>query len=207
MPRDWEQLFRNWSAPSSDTEEAKCDNATRMIREAVSEHGRLSAYEIETFAQGSYRNNTNVRLESDVDICVCRTDVVHLDFSHAPFLTMESVGFSPSPFSHQELKRDLLQALIAKFGVSGVTAGSKAFDVHANTYRVDADVVPALKLRRYYANRRYDEGTYILSDSGQEIHNFPSATIRERRGEEQRHWRPVQEDHTSFEAASQRYEG
>ena len=54
-----------------------------------------------------------------------------------------------------------------------VTRGSKAFDVHPNTYRVDADVVPAFVLRHYYNNGNSDDGTYILTDANAEIHNFP----------------------------------
>ena len=68
MTRDWETTFRLWSKPSSDTEEEKCNNTERMIRAAISESPVLSKRNVEVFAQGSYKNNTNVRQDSDVDI-------------------------------------------------------------------------------------------------------------------------------------------
>jgi hypothetical protein len=38
MASDWEETFRSWSKPSSDSEQEKCENAERMIREAIMEN-------------------------------------------------------------------------------------------------------------------------------------------------------------------------
>ena len=70
MSIDWEQTFRNWSKPSSKTESTKAENAERMIRTAINNSQILSAKDISVIPQGSYRNNTNVREDSDVDIAV-----------------------------------------------------------------------------------------------------------------------------------------
>ena len=71
MATDWEQTFRNWSKPSSDDECEKQENAERMIGDAIWASDSLKNRKIKIIPQGSYRNNTNVRQESDVDICVC----------------------------------------------------------------------------------------------------------------------------------------
>jgi hypothetical protein len=62
-------------------------------------------------------------------------------------------------------------------GASGVARGNKAFDVHANTYRVDADVVACFEFRQYQRNPdssiSYASGTAFLPDRGGRIHNWP----------------------------------
>jgi len=45
-----------------------------MVGQAVREYAPLRAHNINVITQGSYRNNTNVRQESDVDICICCAD-------------------------------------------------------------------------------------------------------------------------------------
>jgi hypothetical protein len=157
--RDWEQTLREWSKPSSATEQGKCENAERMIREAIDESEALSGLTIEVFPQGSYRNNTNVRLDSDVDICVRCMNPFFADYSMAPGAGREACGNVAATYSFAQLRDDVESALVAKFGRKGVTRGKKAFDVHANTYRVDADVVACFEHRRY--TRRNADGLWL----------------------------------------------
>lgn len=179
MARDWEQTFRNWSKPSSDTEQEKCENAERMIREAITENQALSKLDVKVFAQGSYKNNTNVRLDSDVDVCVCCYDVLFSDFTFAEGFSKEDVGLTKPPFVYSQFKNEVEKALVAKFGRNGVTRGKKAFDVHENSYRVDADVVACFEHRRY-TNRTsdgqylYDSGTEFPAGGSGRIINWPS---------------------------------
>jgi hypothetical protein len=61
-------------------------------------------------------------------------------------------------------------------GADSVTRGNKAFDVHANTYRVDADVVPCFEHRRYLETPQshwFESGTELLPDNGGKIINWP----------------------------------
>ena len=53
MSVDWEQIFRSWSKPSSDTESTKAENAERMTKDAVRNSESLSKRNISVFAQGS----------------------------------------------------------------------------------------------------------------------------------------------------------
>lgn len=183
MTTDWEAKFREWSKPSSDTEQEKYENAERMIRDAIRESAALSGKNIRVFAKGSYRNNTNVRQESDVDIVVaCRvpffTDYTFADYGDA------ALGFTDSPYSFAQFKSEVGAALVAKFGSTGVVRGNKAFDVHANTYRVDADVVACMELRRYrkgyfgiLGQHPYAIGTRFYADTGAEIDNWPDQQL------------------------------
>jgi tRNA nucleotidyltransferase (CCA-adding enzyme) len=61
--------FESWARGPTDTEAAKCENAECVIHKAISASPALAKRNVQVFAQGSYRNNTNVRLDSDVDVC------------------------------------------------------------------------------------------------------------------------------------------
>lgn len=186
MARDWKAVFETWTKPASDTEAGKQANAERMIRDAVSEHDTLRGRNIKVIAQGSYRNNTNVRAESDVDICVCCMVPFFYDYTSADY-TMQESNVVAAAYTFREFKNDVEAALVQKFGRAGVFRGTKAFDAHANTYRVGADVVATFAHRRYQ-KKVYDflrggsyiypytepEGTQFLPDGGgNPIVNWP----------------------------------
>lgn len=170
----WENVFTQWMQAPSATESQKADNAVRMIREAIQAHQPLQKRSLKVFAQGSYRNRTNVRQDSDVDVCVLCTDTFYYDTDHVPQLTRELLNISPATYDFTEFKSDVHNALIARFGAAGVSRGSKAFDLHENTYRIAADVVPCFQYRLYTGVNQYIEGTTLKSDSsGQTIQNYP----------------------------------
>lgn len=183
MATDWEQTFRDWSKPSSDNEAEKQENALGMVRDAINAYEPLNAHAIRFIPQGSYHNNTNVRQESDVDICVCCTRPYFADFTKANYGSVD--GEVDSPYSYQAFKNDVEAALKAKFAETGYSRGDKAFDVHPNTYRVHADVVAALEYREYLSSpvnlltgksvAIYTEPTGIkfVTDKGKVIVNWP----------------------------------
>ena len=178
MAADWESTFKAWSKPSSDTEAEKCGNAETMIKAAIADHPALAGRSVRVFAQGSYRNNTNVRLSSDVDICVCCSDSLFTDFSSAEGFTKADVGLtSPAAYSYEQFRGDVEAALVAKFGGGAVERGNKAFDVHENSRRVDADVVACFEHRRYLRKRPdgtfyYLQGTELRADDGKAVVNW-----------------------------------
>jgi hypothetical protein len=177
MVRDWESTFREWSKPPSNTEEERCNNTEKMIRAAIAESPTLSERNIDVFTQGSYKNNTNVRQDSDVDICVCCRDVFYDVLPQDGSIKEESLNFTISDYEYSRFKNEVEAALIAKFGRDMVTRGNKAFDVHATSYRIDADVVPAFEHRRYYKDYygkiQFHRGTEFHPDNGGRIINWP----------------------------------
>lgn len=172
---DWEGIFSTWSQGPAATESTKAENAEKAIRKAIAASSRLQAIDVDVFAQGSYRNRTNVRQESDVDICVrCMTFFK----SELPVgATQTEADIKDASYTYNDFKDDVQQALVDYFGVFSVTRGNKAFDVHANTNRIDADVVPTLEYRWYQRGASgslfYTPGTYLLPDSGRAIENYP----------------------------------
>lgn len=166
--------FREWSKPPTATEEQRCTGAENVVRNAIRSYPVFATRNIEVFPQGSYRNGTNVRANSDVDICVRCMDVCFLDLpaGYSKF----DVGLVDANYTYAEFKNDIERALTRYLGAAAVSRGNKAFDLHANTYRVDADVVPTFEHRRY----RVQDGTYthlsgteLLPDDGTRIINWP----------------------------------
>ena len=179
MSRDWEEAFRAWSKPPSETEQERCDNAERMIGDAITNDETLSKMEIEVFPQGSYHHNTNVKLDSDVDICVRLMRPFFSQLPKDPPNTLEYFGLTPSKYTYSQFKDAVETALVNKFGRKGVTRGNKAFDIQENGYRIAADAVACLEHRRYtgnfdaQGNHEYLSGTQMTTDKGEKIINWP----------------------------------
>jgi hypothetical protein len=105
-------------------------------------------------------------------------DVFFTDFSLAGGLTKQSAGLSDAGYAYAQFKTDVGEALTNYFKSSHVTRGNKAFDVHENTYRIDADVVAAFEHRRYTGEMvrgeyTYSSGTEFHPDDGGRVINWP----------------------------------
>lgn len=73
MPKFTEEQLNQMCRPASDSEEVKLQNAESILRRALSASTIVQSSQYEIFGQGSYANNTNIRLNSDIDINVCYT--------------------------------------------------------------------------------------------------------------------------------------
>jgi hypothetical protein len=181
---EWKQQFNAWSNGPSDTETQKCNNAERMVREAIAAHAAFSNLNIETFAQGSYRNRTNVRFESDVDVCVVLKDAMYTDYELAPGLSDQQLGFKSSSYTLPWFKNEVQLALNSKFGEKNVKRGKKAIEVIENSYRIHTDAVPSFEGRLYQKDNlgqiTYRSGTVIWDDAtGESTKNYPHEHIEE----------------------------
>src|SRR3989338_1152108 len=173
----WEDTFKSWGAPPGQTEQDKMDNAETAIRKAIRVNSRLASMDVNIILQGSYRSKTNVRQDSDVDICVCLNSTFFPRYPAGK--TKEHYGNSDGSISFDEFRNLLHQALGEHFGYENMTPGNKAFDIHSNSYRIDADVVPALAYRYYYDegyNYHQPEGIAFDTLDGKRIINWPHQT-------------------------------
>lgn len=173
MSRDWEEQFRVWAKPPGKTEQDRCDNAASAIRNAIKASDKLRARGISIFAQGSYRNNTNIRKDSDVDIGILCTDTFFHNTLPAGW-TQERLGFSDATYHYDQYKNDVEEALVNYFGWSAVKRGNKAFDVHETNYHVEADVAAFFEHRRYHSDGTYLEGVELRTDKeNRSVINWP----------------------------------
>lgn len=176
MAKFTEETLTNWTKPPSVTEETKLQNAERMVREAIAEDEKLSALSTETFGQGSYANDTNVKLNSDIDINVRYTGGFYFDLPTGK--TRSDFGLnSPSEYSVEEFKNDIETALVNKFGRESIVRSNKCLNVKGNTYRIEMDVLPTWNYRRYQENGSYVLGAKLYTDNNHEIINFPKQHI------------------------------
>jgi hypothetical protein len=175
--RDWERLFTTWAQPPSESEQRRCDNATRAIRAAIDASEKLNRRNITVHVQGSYRNNVNVRQESDVDVGVLCRDTFFFELPDGYKREQFNLN-TPATYDYAQFKNDIGEALVAHFGYSAVHRGDKAFDVRENSYRVDADVAPFFEYRDYSSSGSYQEGMKLISDSGKVIINWPEQHYR-----------------------------
>jgi hypothetical protein len=171
--RDWEETFRSWAKPPGSTEEQRIGNAEKAIKDAIAASDALKSRDVRTFTQGSYQNNTNVRQDSDVDVAVVCYDVFFPDYPDGT--TKETFGNIDGNYAYATFKNEVEQALVARFGRAAVKRGNKAFDVHENTYRVEADVAPFFEHRRYQTGGSYLSGVELRPDNGKptKVINWP----------------------------------
>lgn len=169
--RDWENTFASWAQPPGKTEQERCDNAVQAIRNAIAASDKLKSRSIKVFTQGSYRNNTNVRRESDVDVGILCYDAFFTDLPEN--YTKEYFGLQDATYQYGQFKNEVGEALVSYFGSSSVHRGNKAFDIHENSYHVDADVAPFFEHRRYATNGTHISGVELHPDNGGKIINWP----------------------------------
>lgn len=195
---DWESWLRMASLPPSDNEDAKRDRTEAQIRAALAAHRPLRGRPYRVYVKGSYANNTNVRLNYDVDIAVEYCGFFYADLS--PELVGHDWGefnMAPNddPYTMDEFRRDVLYALHQAFGKTAVTVGNIAYRVRERRTTLPADVVPCWEYRRYVGKDRmgapvYHAGSRVYLPTGDYKNNFPEIQLANGRAKNNRtHYR------------------
>lgn len=175
-----ESQLESFSKPISDSENQRCENMINMVKDAIRSYYnstgdyKMSLSNFEIFLQGSYANNTNVKQNSDVDICVMYKNVFRY---HMPDGYSLDSKYSDSSLSYMELRNTIKKALIKKFGIDRVIDKNKAIRVLSNTYTTDADVVVAFQYRYYTDQSNYKEGISYTALDGTNVVNYPKIHI------------------------------
>lgn len=175
MSRDWEGTFAAWAQGPSATEQERAENAEKQVRKAIHASEKLKCRNIKVFAQGSYRNRVNVKKDSDVDIGVLCYDTCFPEYPDDNVKAVLAKNFVPATYEYATFKNELEEALVEYFGRASVTRGKKAFDVKANSYRVESDVAAFFEHRRYSSTTNYLSGIEMIPDdfNPSMIRNWP----------------------------------
>jgi len=144
----------------------------------------------EVFLQGSYRNFTNIYGDSDVDIVVKYNDAWGRDLALLPQDQVQAYlqTVTPSLYSWEQFRADVLTSLRTYYGPGSVTEGPKSLKIAAAPGRLAADVVPAFTYKRfnYFVNeviQNYTEGIRFYDRrDGREIVNYPKQHIANGQG-------------------------
>lgn len=173
MTQSWEDKFRSWAQSPSQAETQRCENAVGMVRRAIAASSKLKDRNIKVFPQGSFRNRTNVRRESDVDVGIVCFDTFFEIYPEGT--TRETFGNIPASYVYSQFKNEVGEALADYFGASAVTRGNKAFDVKETSYHIEADAAPFFEHRRYSRDGAFVSGVELRPDNGmpERVINWP----------------------------------
>lgn len=177
-----EAQLESFTKPISDSENQRCENMIKMVKEAIqcyyneTRDYKMNLDNYEIFLQGSYANNTNVKQNSDVDICVMYKNVFNYEMPQG--YSLDS-SYTNSTLDYFQLRDLIKKALIKKFGSNRVVDKNKAIRILSNSYTTDADVVVAFQYRNYSNSTNYQEGIYFkaLYDNSIVI-NYPKIHIK-----------------------------
>lgn len=178
MPKFTEEQLNQMCRPASNTEEIKLKNAESMLRKALSTSTIVHPSKYDIFGQGSYANNTNIRLNSDIDINISYKKAFYYDVPEGKTGTDYGLN-NQTTYSFHKFKNNIEYMLAKYYGCSEVIRKNKCITVKGNTNRIQVDVVPTWQYRRYdnTNNQKYIEGVILFADDGQKITNYPKQHI------------------------------
>ncbi len=167
-----EMQLDTWSHQGSITNSANTGNSVKNAIETYT--GFPKGITFNVYLQGSYKNDTNVYGESDVDV------TVELTSSFQNNLTQDqknSLGFTSADYGFIDFRNDVDTCLRNYFGANCVTFGNKVIQVAPTTNRLEADVLVCSQYRLYYgilnANSHHKGITFTTRNTYQTIINFP----------------------------------
>jgi len=167
----------------------KAVNTHIVIRDVIRNFDYSRNYDFDDYLQGSYKNDTNIWADTDVDIVIQLNSVFRRNISN---LTLEQQElyrryYSSATYGLDEFKEEVINALNKKFGYKRIRIGNKSVKVLLINYEnmYDADVVICQQYRLYVPSRRknttkdeltglyYYEGICFKTSYGEEIINYP----------------------------------
>ena len=133
------------------------------IRNALAAHKGLSQFKYEVFLQGSYKNDTNLGGDSDVDV------VVRLSSKLKPTVAVLSGNRLQENDSHKfvfqkwkSFRDEALKALRARFG-KAAKSGRKTLKVSKGRIPADADLVVTVSHKQGIGFYLSDERRWVVS--------------------------------------------
>jgi len=129
--------------------------------------------DFEVYLQGSYKNNTNIRGDSDVDVVAQLKSTLYSNLSEEQKRTL---GLTPASYSWSNFRTDVLQTLKNYYGQSQISEGNKSIKIKANNGRLPADVIVCCQYRRYKTVNSYDyiEGMcFWTKNDDRQVINYP----------------------------------
>ena len=149
-----------------------------VLEDAKSPYHSKRKYEVHL--QGSYRNDTNVYGDSDVDVVIWTSDTYHYDIDHLPTdqKALYQQNNTDVPSAGPAFKQEVLSWLNEQYGASSVIPGKKAILLKGNSHRRDADIVVCTEHRQFYrytgnVQEDHNKGVRFFASDGTSIVNFP----------------------------------
>lgn len=161
-----------WSHQCSITNSANSGNSVKNAIDTYT--GFPEGITFNVYLQGSYKNDTNVYGESDVDVAVELTSSFQNNLTQDQ---KDSLGFTFADYGFSDFRNDVEACLINYYGANSVTLGNKVIQVAPTTNRLEADVLLCSQYRLYYgalnANSHHNGIAFTTRNTYQTIINFP----------------------------------
>ena len=149
-----ENQLKIWAQPGT---VKGATNTHAAIRNALGRHKWPGGVRYKTYIQGSYRNNTHVRRQSDVDVVVELTSLPIRDGSLLPDSQKRLLEerFPEPEYRWRQFRRDVIEAIISGFGQSRVRQGKKTLKLTMESPDIPVDVVVAVRYLKYVVVQRF----------------------------------------------------
>ena len=133
------------------------------IREALDAYKGVSQYKYEVFLQGSYKNDTNLGGDSDVDVVVRLSSKLKPAVAALAGEQLQKDGSHRFVHQHWEsFRNEALKAMRARFG-KAAESGRKTLKVPKGKIPADADLVVTVSHREGIAFYLSDERRWVVS--------------------------------------------
>jgi len=171
-------ILSSWAKQGAVTTAKKTADSVRAALKAWQFPSGV-AYDV--YLQGSYRNDTNIRGDSDVDVVAELHSTFHHNVAELPVDQQRAfhAAFLNAAYSGSDFRRDVTAALAAYYGASGVDAsGNKSITIKARDGYLPADLVPCTTYRHYSRFLEADQSSFVerirlCTLDGTTVVNFP----------------------------------
>jgi hypothetical protein len=139
----------------------------------------LSTLDVRVFAKGSFKNNTNVRRDSDVDVAVEYQGLIKVEYADGANFSHTDLEPYSGVFKDAGVaafKAAVGRAMRRAFGAGAVDgSGNRVFKVREGSRSLAADVVPCTTYRYYWPSGEYRQGIELILDrsDGKRHYNYP----------------------------------
>jgi len=156
------------------------------IKDVLKSDVVLQNRDFELYLQGSYKNDTNIRGDSDVDVVVQLNDTFGMDLTRLDEedKRLFHQAYPPPTYQWREFREDVLNALRESYGNENIIEGNKSIKIQQISGYLPADVIVCLHYRKYLyfetvSNQSYIDGIkfYTLNEE-KVINNYPKEHYR-----------------------------
>jgi len=173
-----EKQLETWANQGATTTSA---NTYNSIKTCIESHNWNDDVNFDIYLQGSYKNYTNIRGDSDVDVVVEFTSVFYSNKHTLPKEQLSEFDeyYSDGKYSLESVKQAIIKKLKEYYGDKYVEVGNKSIKVLANNGRLDCDVVCCATYKEYNSFSRvktddYVKGIVFWTDkTNEKVVNFP----------------------------------
>ncbi|TDX09459.1 nucleotidyltransferase [Flavobacterium sp. S87F.05.LMB.W.Kidney.N] len=133
------------------------------------------------YLQGSYRNSTNIRGDSDVDVVVEFYSIFYSNKDELSWQQLQDFNecYSDGKYSLTSFTNAIIERLKYYFGDAYVKVGNNSIKILANSGRLDCDVICCAEYREYRSFSKINTTNYAkgivfwTNETDEKVVNFP----------------------------------